>query len=111
MISGQPSLSTYQSIVDKLEAAFSPTFMEVVNESYQHNVPPGSESHFKVILVTEEFENQRMVGRHRAIYAVLAEELAGSVHALALHTYTPQEWLASQSTAFNSPPCRGGNAL
>ncbi len=111
MISGQPSSSTYQSIVDKLEATFSPTFMEVVNESYQHNVPPGSESHFKVILVTEEFENQRMVGRHRAIYAVLAEELAGSVHALALHTYTPQEWLASQSTAFNSPPCRGGNSL
>lgn len=111
MISGQPSSSTYQSIVDKLEAAFSPTFMEVVNESYQHNVPPGSESHFKVILVTEEFENQRMVGRHRAIYAVLAEELAGSVHALALHTYTPQEWLTSQSTAFNSPPCRGGNSL
>lgn len=95
-------------ITQKLHAAFEPAHLDVINESYQHNVPPGSESHFKVILVSEKFENKRMVGRHREIYAILADELAGSVHALALHTYTPLEWEELTDTALNSPACRGG---
>ncbi|MCW2256181.1 BolA protein [Providencia alcalifaciens] len=93
----------------KLYAAFEPVHLEVINESYQHNVPPGSESHFKVILVSKKFENKRMVGRHREIYAILADELADSIHALALHTYTPLEWSELTDTALNSPACRGGS--
>ncbi|EKT53525.1 transcriptional regulator BolA [Providencia sneebia] len=95
-------------IEQKLSAAFEPSHLEVLNESYQHNVPEGSESHFKVILVSAKFENKRMVGRHRDIYAILADELAGSIHALALHTYTPAEWEALADTTLNSPACRGG---
>lgn len=95
-------------IQQKLQATFAPVHLEVINESYQHNVPVGSESHFKVVLVSELFENKRMVGRHREIYAILADELAGSIHALALHTYTPAEWEALADTALNSPACRGG---
>ena len=62
--------------------------LEVINESGNHNVAPGSESHFKVVLVAAEFEGQRLLARHRRVNGVLADELADSVHALALHTYT-----------------------
>lgn len=96
-----------QTIEDKLEKAFSPTHFEIHNESYRHNVPAGSESHFKVIIVSEQFVGQRFIARHRAIYSVLTEELAGGVHALALHTYTPQEWVGLQDTVLSSPDCRG----
>ncbi|EFB71216.1 protein BolA [Providencia rustigianii DSM 4541] len=99
---------TMQSRVsEKLQAAFKPDYLDVINESHQHNVLPGSESHFKVVLVSEKFENMRMIGRHREIYAILADELAGGIHALALHTYTPKEWDELASTVLKSPACRG----
>ncbi|UPT56940.1 transcriptional regulator BolA [Dickeya zeae] len=96
-----------ETIEAKLRTEFEPQHIEVINESYRHNVPAGSESHFKVVLVSEHFSGERVIGRHRAIYRVLADELAGSVHALALHTYTPQEWLDLQMAVPSSPPCGG----
>lgn len=95
-------------IQTKLSAAFAPIHLEVTNESHKHNVPPGSESHFKVVLVSAEFVGKRQVQRHQAIYATLAAELADGVHALALHTYSPEEWLADQAVP-ESPQCLGGS--
>jgi len=67
--------------------------------------------HFKVVLVTDKFVGERFLVRHRGIYGVLAEELAGSVHALALHTYTLKEWEGLQDTVPASPSCRGAGTL
>lgn len=92
----------------KLMVAFAPLHVEVINESYMHSVPPGSESHFKVVLVAAQFANQRQLQRHQAVYATLAEELQTGVHALALHTHSPAEWQANHSVP-NSPPCLGGS--
>lgn len=97
------------SIISKLKQAFEPVHLEVINESHQHNVPEGSESHFKVVLVSPEFSGRRQVQRHQAIYGVLAEQLRGPVHALALHTYSPEEWSGPHSVP-DSPPCLGGGA-
>lgn len=83
-----------EQIEDKLRAAFNPVFLEVVDESYRHNVPAGSESHFKVVLVSDRFTGERFLNRHRLIYSTLTEELSTTVHALALHTYTIKEWEA-----------------
>ncbi|ARR48655.1 TPA: transcriptional regulator BolA [Photobacterium damselae] len=94
-------------IENKLQQAFSPTHLEVINESYMHHVPEGSESHFKVVVVSALFEGQRLLGRHRAINSILADELANHIHALAIHTYTPDEWLQQQEAPL-SPNCRGG---
>ncbi|WP_420745253.1 transcriptional regulator BolA [Photobacterium damselae] len=94
-------------IENKLQQAFSPTHLEVINESYMHHVPEGSESHFKVVVVSALFERQRLLGRHRAINSILADELANHIHALAIHTYTPDEWLQQQEAPL-SPNCRGG---
>lgn len=92
----------------KLAANFHPEYFDVLNESHMHSVPPGSESHFKVVLVSPEFAGKRQVQRHQAIYAVLAEELAAGVHALALHTYSPEEWRESALVP-DSPQCLGGS--
>ena len=103
---------TYDSIASEIEhrldASFALAHLEVINESDQHNVPPGSQSHFKLVLVASEFDGQRLLARHRAVNAVLADLLAGEVHALALHTYTAAEWASRFGTAPMSPPCLGG---
>lgn len=96
-----------EQIETKIRAEFTPLYLNVVDESYRHNVPAGSESHFKVVLVSDRFNGERILSRHRAIYGVLADELAGPVHALALHTYTVKEWEGLQDTVPDSPPCRG----
>ncbi|MBP8065334.1 MAG: BolA/IbaG family iron-sulfur metabolism protein [Aeromonadaceae bacterium] len=99
-------MSMQQQIEQKLQQAFTPNHLEVLNESHMHRVEPGSESHFKVILVSSAFEGQRLLARHRAVNQVLATELAGIIHALALHTYTPAEW-EQQGAAPRTPSCVG----
>lgn len=85
-------MSVEQTIVTKLNATFAPTRLHIENESHRHSSGRGSESHFKVVLVSSAFETMRAVARHRAVYQCLTEELENGVHALALHLYTPAEW-------------------
>ena len=101
-------MSVQSSIEARLAEAFAPQHLEVHNESHMHSVPPNSETHFKVVLVSGEFDGVRKVARHQKVYGLLAEELAGPVHALALHTYTPEEW-GERSQAPDSPDCLGGS--
>lgn len=95
------------SIIGNLKE-MSPLYLEVVNESFMHAVPKDSETHFKVVVVSDEFEGLRLVNRHKMIYGLLSEQLAGPVHALALHTYTAQEWGKEKQKSPQSPQCRGG---
>lgn len=98
-----------QSIENKLQHAFTPRVLEVVNESFMHNVPPGSQSHFKVIVVSDDFEGQRLIQRHRAINQILNEELTQHIHALAIHAYTWDEWQEQCTQVQESPMCLGGS--
>ena len=100
-------MTVESDITSALQAAFHPSLLRVENESHRHNVPRDSETHFKVTLVTASFEGERSVRRHQSVYALLAEWLEGPVHALALHTYTPDEW-ENIGVAPDSPDCRGG---
>ena len=95
-------------IIQKLERVLSPSHLEVINESASHNVPEGSESHFKVVIVSDKFNGLSAVKRHQSIYAVLVDELRGPVHALAIHAYLQSEWSAT-SNAPDSPQCLGGS--
>jgi BolA protein len=97
-----------EQIEHKLRERFAPLHLEVDNESHMHNVPEGAESHFRVVLVSEQFAGKPLVQRHRAVNGALEQELKGEVHALALHTMTPEEWFAKGGTAPQSPPCLGG---
>ena len=101
---------TIASVIEnKLKDAFSPIHLEVLNESFKHNVPEGSESHFKVTIVSENFEGLRLIKRHRSVNSTLATELANSIHALAIHTFTQKEWEEVYAkSAPSSPNCMGG---
>jgi BolA protein len=102
-------MNIQNSIYDKLTTALAPDHLEVINESDQHNVPPNSETHFKIVVVAAEFDGKRKVARQQRIYGLLAEELAGPVHALAQHTYTREEWVQRHGETPLSPPCLGGS--
>lgn len=98
-------MSLAEKIEQKLRDEFAPQHIDVQCESHLHNVPAGSEMHFRVVLVSDAFTARRKVQRHQKVYGVLAEEMAGPIHALALHTYSPEEW---QGEAPESPECLGG---
>lgn len=95
-------------IHSKLSESFAPVHLEVLNESYMHAVPAGSETHFKVVLAADAFLGKRQVQRHQAVYACLSDELKNGVHALALHTFSPEEWEVSLAVPA-SPRCMGGS--
>ncbi|MCG9596587.1 transcriptional regulator BolA [Vibrio sp. Isolate25] len=99
-----------QEVIEtKLQDYFAPVHLNVLNESYMHNVPTGSESHFKVVIVSDKFDGQRLIGRHRQVNQVLADELANHIHALSIHTYTQDEWKEQNELAPDSPMCLGGS--
>ncbi len=95
-------------IENKLKTAFTPDFLQVLNESHMHAVPVNSETHFKLVIVSDLFEGMRPVQRHQRVYKLLSEELAGGVHALALHIFTSEEW-QEQERVLSSPACIGKN--
>ena len=88
-------MSVANSIEQKLTAALDPAKLEIIDESHRHaghaGARAGGESHFHVTIVASAFENQSRVARQRRVYEILADELAGPVHALALTTLTPGE--------------------
>ncbi len=100
-------MSMQATIEQKLASEFDTDYLQVDNESHMHNVAPGSESHFKVTIVSESFADQMLIKRHRMVNSALRQELQ-KIHALALHTLTPQEWKARSGQVADSPKCRGG---
>ncbi|XP_027041671.1 uncharacterized protein LOC113669793 [Pocillopora damicornis] len=80
----QAMMSVQQSITEKLTKEFKPVYLDVMNESYMHNVPKGSETHFKVVVVSSNFNDTPLIQRHRLVNEVLKEELATGVHALSI---------------------------
>ena len=95
-------------IEKKLQTAFDPLFLQVQNESNQHNVPPGSESHFKVVIVSSKFERKSLLQQHQLINQVLAEDLAGPIHALSIQAKTPAQWEHCGYAIRDTPECLGG---
>lgn len=79
------------------------------NESSNHSVPIGSETHFKLFLVSADFQGQSRVERQRLIQTLLADEFSQGLHALTMRLLTPQERLAQGPENFISPECRGGS--
>ena len=77
-------------IEGRLADAFSLSFIEVVNESFMHNVPPGSESHFKVTLASPDFAKTRKVKRHQMVYAAVGDDMP-LIHALSIAAKAPSE--------------------
>lgn len=75
------------TITERIKGQFNPEVLQGTNKRYMHSAPAGSESHFTVVVVSDQFNGKRLVQRHLAIHALLAYKLKRPVHALALHTY------------------------
>jgi BolA protein len=88
-------MQTRDVITEKLRKAFAPESLRVEDESHQHaghaGHRPGGETHFRLYIVSEAFRGKSRLQRHRMINDTLASELAGSVHALAIHAVAPGE--------------------
>jgi len=95
-------------IVEKIGRGLAPVHLEVENESGMHGVPPGSETHFKLLVVSSAFEGLRPVDRQRKVNDLLREEFAAGLQALSLRTLTPEQW-EHERGPFESPRCRGGS--
>jgi stress-induced morphogen len=108
-VSGGGSFPVTESIRRKLTDAFHPQILEVINESYMHNVPKNSETHFKVVVVSDQFDKVKSpLQRHRLVNAALATELEGPVHALSIVAKSPEQW-GNNQTVPSSPNCSGGD--
>jgi len=88
-------MSMADTIRQKLTDAFAPSVLDVEDESARHaghsGARPGGETHFNVRVVSAAFEGVSRVERQRRVYAALASEMKGSIHALSLTTLTPAE--------------------
>ena len=82
---------------------FNPSVLSIINESYMHNVPKDSETHFKVILVSNDFTNLALVKRHKAVYDTL-KNIMNQIHALSLHIFDIEEYKLNQDVQ-DSPQC------
>ena len=99
-------MTTYDQITDKL-SSLNPSHLELINESMQHaGYFEGKESHFKLTLVSPVFDGKRLVARHQKVFEAVQPLLTangGTVHALAIHAYTPDEWQTMQTQNQPSP--------
>ena len=97
-----------RALVVALQRALAPTHLAIENESHRHAGPPGRESHFKVLIVSQAFVDKPPLARHRMVHAAVAE--AGGalpVHALSISAVTPTQWAAGAGL-HATPACAGG---
>jgi len=101
--------SRAERIEQALDEGLELLHLEVVDESGNHSVPEGAQSHFKVVAVSPQFGETTRIHRHRLINQLLQSEFDSGMHALAIHAYTEQEWQVRFGEAPMSPPCAGGS--
>lgn len=99
-------MTMQQTIEQKMRAAMAIQHLQIENESHLHR-GPATDSHFKLVVVSDAFEGKRPVARHQMIYGLLAEEMQGAIHALVMHPYTGAEWQQRQGSVPASAACKG----
>jgi len=90
-------------IVNTLKTSMDLFSLKIINESYMHNVPEGSESHFKIVIVSEDFLNLTMIQRHKLVYKKL-DNLMTKIHALSIHAFDKDEFKLNP-IILDSPEC------
>lgn len=101
-------MSIKSLIESKLTEKLTPIFLKVENESNLHSVPKGSESHFRIEIVSNLFIEKGLLLRHRLINEIISEEIS-KIRACSLHAMTPTEWEKKNRKTESSPTCAGGS--
>ena len=105
MHKAKTKLSRQTRIETLISEALTPSYLVVDNESNRHQVPKDAETHYKVIAVSQKFNDLSRIARHRLINKLLCEEFNSGMHALSLHLYKPEEWAITDTITPKSPPC------
>ena len=90
-------------IINTLSTSMNLSSFKIINESFMHNVPKGSESHFKIVVVTNDFNNLSIIKRHKLIYKTL-DHLMSKIHALSIHAFNEEEFKLNP-IILDSPEC------
>ena len=88
-----------EQLTQKIEAALSPVYLSIVDETWKHAGHAGAiagKGHFTMHLVSEKFEGMMLLDRNRMIFGILKEEMATCIHALSIRAQTPLEWDAEK---------------
>ena len=93
----------YENIVECLNRSFITEYLFLEDESFKHNVPPNSESHFKLVIVSKNFDGMAKVRRHQAIYSEL-NDVMNKIHALSIQAFTLDEY-EKNPVILESPDC------
>ena len=93
----------YETIIECLNREFAVEHLFLENESSMHNVPPNSESHFKLVIVSNNFNDMPNVQRHQAVYFAL-NNLMNKIHALSIQAFTIDEF-KHNPVILESPDC------
>ena len=101
-------MSIESSIESLIRAGLTLDHFEILNESHMHG-GHRRDTHFKVVAVSEGFENKRLIQRHQLIYGLVNELMNNPIHALSMHLYTPVEWAEKSGVVPASPKCMGGS--
>ena len=102
-------MSIQTTIEAKLIESLSPKRLRIDNDSARH-AGSATESHFRLVIVSNSFDGLSLVARQRLVYASLADEMAGPVHALQMKCLTPAEYEdANGEVTLKAPPCGGGH--
>ncbi|XP_062123771.1 bolA-like protein DDB_G0274169 [Drosophila sulfurigaster albostrigata] len=94
-----------------LTTELKPLFLDVSNESPMHNTPKQAESHFRVLVVSDKFNDLTLIKRHRLVNDTIKKALEAAgfefMHALSIEAKTPKQWQPDHEPE-KSPPCLGG---
>ena len=96
-------MSAFETIVSQLNSSFNVENLFLENESFMHNVPPNSETHFKLVIVSNDFAELANIKRHQSIYNALNDTMS-KIHALSIQAFTPDEYLKNP-IILKSPDC------
>ena len=96
-------VTIHNKIADILNKEFNPVSLKIINESFMHNVPKESESHFKIVIVSNDFMNIQTIKRHKSIYKALGK-IMDEIHALSIHTFDEDEY-KKNPMVIDSPQC------
>jgi len=101
-------MSRKERIEHLVTQELSPVYLNVEDESANHHVPEGAQTHFKITAVSARFIDLTRVARHRILNHLLSEEFDLGLHALSMHLYTPTEWEKNGDQVMKSPACKDG---
>ena len=90
-------------MINTLNECMKVTSLKIINESFMHNVPKNSESHFKVIIVSDDFKNLSQINRHKLVYTNL-DTIMNDIHALSIQSFSVDEF-RQNPVVLDSPEC------